>query len=330
MWQLCVHKQGTRRPERAGDSPGGTGLGPGRTARSSVPLCSRHVVARDWGHPTTSQSKKQARMETADRRFANPSRTPPRARLRNVLPSPSRSVCSLAGGHFPLLPGSCRRVQRSQQWPGGLESAGSQAREPPAPPELDPSAKGCASQTVLGPGCTSPATGAGCIGRRVRRQPGGDASEGRGVRADARAEGGTPGLPGGVGAGPAWRVRRFRCVWASQERSGSGPRGTSGPEEKVRGSQCSRGEVASAWRGRSPSVGGRLEDRGQSPQLQARSAAGTPPPSPPPPATGPALLRQSGWCRPAPARSDPGGQPGLRAAGGSSACCPWVSRGQCD
>lgn len=197
MWQLCIHKQGTRRPERAGDSPGGTGLGPGRTARSSVPLCSRHVVARDWGHPTTSQSKKQARMETADRRCANPSRTPPRARLRNVLPSPSRSVCSLAGGHFPLLPGSCRRVQRSQQWPVGLESAGSQAREPPAPPELDPLAKGCASQTVLGPGCTSPATGAGCIGRRVGRQPGGDASEGRGVRADARAEGGTPGLPGG-------------------------------------------------------------------------------------------------------------------------------------
>lgn len=178
VWQLCVHKQGTRRPERAGDSPGGTGLGPGRTARSSVPLCSRHVVARDWGHPTTSQSKKQARMETADRRCANPSRTPPRARLRNVLPSPSRSVCSLAGGHFPLLPGSCRRVQRSQQWPVGLESTGSQAREPPAPPELDPLAKGCASQTVLGPGCTFPATGAGCIGRRVGRQPGGDASEG--------------------------------------------------------------------------------------------------------------------------------------------------------
>lgn len=77
------------------------------------------------------------------------------------------------------------------------------------------------------------------------------------MQADARAEGGTPGLPGGgVGAGPAWHVRRFRCVWASQERSGSGPRGTSGPEEKVRGSQCSRGEVASAWRGRGPSVGG--------------------------------------------------------------------------
>lgn len=142
MWQLCVHKQGTRRPERAGDSPGGTGLGPGRTARSSVPLCSRHVVARDWGHPTTSQSKKQARMETADRRFANPSRTPPRARLRNVLPSPSRSVCSLAGGHFPLLPGSCHRVQRSQQWPGGVRKRWFTSQGAPSAPGAGPLGKG--------------------------------------------------------------------------------------------------------------------------------------------------------------------------------------------
>lgn len=142
---------------RAGDLHGGTGPGPGRTTRSSVPLCSRHVVARNWGHPTTSQSKKPAKMKTADRRFVNPSRKPPACCLQNVLPSPCRSICSLAGCHFPLLPGSCRRVQRSQQWPVGLECAGAEAREPPAPLELDPSAKGGASQTVLGAGCSSPA-----------------------------------------------------------------------------------------------------------------------------------------------------------------------------